>query len=200
MTVSILAEGLEGMARYLEAMPEKANAAAARALNRVADGEGAKLLQSGIEDEIDFPTGYVAPRIFVKRKAYNNRLEAVIASRSRPTSLARFARSGVVGKAGVTVSVGRGNSTRMDRAFLIRLRAGKAPTGESSNLGLAIRLGKDERIANKKIQAKAFGGGLYLLYGPSVNQVMRTVADDKSPAILDAVWEEFLRQMNRSDL
>ncbi len=197
MTVRIIAEGLTRMKRYLEAAPQLANRAAVLALNQIAEREAPKLLREGIEEETAFPEGYVQPRIQVTRKAYHHRLEAVLAARGRPTSLARFARGQAPGgRQGVRVTVRPGAPVQMNRAFLIRLRAGKQLTDESFNLGLAVRVKPGEKVEGKR-QMTSFGGGLYLLYGPSVDQVMRTVADDKSPAILEALDDEFLRQFNR---
>jgi hypothetical protein len=199
MTVSIVADnGLARFARYLTAAPEIATRAAALALNQISERDAMRILRTGIEEQTEFPPGYVAPRIFVKRKAYNHRLETVLAARHRPTSLARFARGQAVGgrRGGVRVTVNPGSTRQLDRAFLIRLRAGKALTDENFNLGLAIRLKPGEKVQGKRVN-KEFGGGLTLLYGPSVNQVMVDVADEQSPAILTALDNEFLRQCNR---
>ena len=45
--------------------------------------------------------------------------------------------------------------------------------------------------------AKLLSNNVYLLYGPSVDQVFRSVADDKTPKILSDVTAEFLRQFAR---
>jgi hypothetical protein len=83
----------------------------------------------------------------------------------------------------------------MPSAFLMRLRAG-AGTADNYNIGLAIRLAPGERIRNKRVMTQV-GHNLYLLYGPSVDQVFRTVADDNAPEIATMVRDEFYRQFAR---
>jgi hypothetical protein len=85
----------------------------------------------------------------------------------------------------------------LSKAFLVRLRAGQGPVQDGAfNLGLAIRLRKGETISNK-VQMVPFGGGLYLLYGPSVDQVFRGVASENAPLLADAFADEFFRQFVR---
>ena len=72
----------------------------------------------------------------------------------------------------------------MNRAFLMNLRSG--------NLGLAVRLAPGERIDNKRRMVQ-MSNGLYLLYGPSVDQVFRSVAEDVSADAGDFLEQEFLR-------
>lgn len=195
--IRITALALTRMQRYLEACPEIATKAAVLSLNRIGERDAPKFLRAGIEEETAFPEGYVQPRIALTRKAYHNSLEVVLTARHRPTSLARFARGQAPGgRAGVRVTVNPGAPVLMKRAFLIRLRAGKQLTDESFNLGLAIRLKKGEKIEGKTTSV-SFAGGLALIYGPSVNQVMREVADSQAPPILDALDSEFLRQFSR---
>lgn len=198
MSVRIEADdALARFGRYMEAAPDLFAQAASLALNQVGERDAMKLLREGIDDQTAFPDGYTGPRIFLKRKAYNHRLEVVLAARHRPTSLARFARGQRPGgRGGVRVTVNPGAPVELKRAFLIRLRAGKTLTDENFNLGLAIRLKPGERMTGKR-KTTEVPGGITLLYGPSVNQVMVDVADEKSPAILDAVDNEFLRQFNR---
>ena len=67
------------------------------------------------------------------------------------------------------------------------------------NMGLAIRLKPGERLANTQgavrlTRGNRPGDNVWLLYGPSVNQVLRDVATRDTPAILRNVSLEFLRQ------
>ena len=90
------------------------------------------------------------------------------------------------------------NRTRtLNRAFIIRLRAGDTLSADTFNLGLAIRLRPGEVIANKKIMAKRGPSGLYLLYGPSVDQVFKGAAADAAPQIETLLIDEFTRQFAR---
>ena len=154
--------------------------------------------------QINFPTSYLDPsggRFYVSRLATRAKPEAAITAKRRPTSLARF----IVGtptpnKAGVTVSVGKGKTETLRRAFVIKLRAGSAPIDTKSNLGLAVRLKRGETLRNKNSMIK-MANGLYLLYGPSVQQVFldnsgEGVAQDVAPYALDKLEDEFDRLMD----
>jgi hypothetical protein len=86
----------------------------------------------------------------------------------------------------------------MKRAFLIKLPglAGSTELG-AANMGLAIRLRPGEKLRNKT-DARRVAKGLYVLYGPSVDQVFRSrdgtgVANDLVPDIQDDLSDEFIR-------
>ncbi len=198
MTVRVTIEGLADLNNFFEIAPQAARRAARLAINdtarRVAVGESIREMQ----EQVAFPPGYLQDpnRFGVARFATEDNLAAAIVARQRPTSLARFtsARS-PGGKQGVRVRVNPGRTREMGRAFLIRLRSGSAELG---NLGLAVRLRPGETLANKReVVAKSMGNGLYLLYGPSIDQVFRSVAEDVSPRVADALATQFLRQFAR---
>lgn len=203
MNPLIEARGLLELGRYLDLAPKAARESARVALNQTATRKGIAALRDAMEEEVAFPNGYLMdPKRFgVTKRATNEDLEARIRARGRPTSLARFASgAAIIGNQsagrGVSVRVNPNRRRRMQGAFLIRLRAGQGPvTDEAFNLGLAIRLKPGESVRNKTHMVP-FGGGLYLLYGPSVDQVFQTVAGEKSVEILDMVTEEFLRQFD----
>lgn len=192
---------LPGLAKYVEEQPQIATKAARIALNDVAAGAGMKLLREGVEDEVNFPPGYInRDKLYVSQKARDANLQVVISAAMRPTSLARFVEGDKTPnrRGGVKVRVKRGGAVRtMDRAFLVKLRAGKT-LGENFNLGLAIRLKEGERIINKREQsAIQLTHNVYLLYGPSVDQVFSSVAYFSIGEILDLTEAEFLRQYVR---
>jgi hypothetical protein len=178
------------LSAYFARAPEIARKSARLALNQVADRIGLKKARALMRKQVAFPQGYLEDptRFRVKKFAHETDLEAVIAGRTEPTSLARFARFGAT-KSGAVVTVKPGRPRYMKRAFLIRLKNG--------NQGLALRLAPGEDLANRKLPAKRFGPGVVLLYGPSVDQVFRTVAEDVSPEALDKLSEEFIRQFVR---
>lgn len=201
MTFEVAAD-LEGLTRYFERAPEIATQAARLAINQVAQRGGLKLLRERMLREVAFPMGYLNDSRLVVRKAYSDNLEAVITARQRPTSLARFARGSppVAGnrRQGVTVTVKPGEPRFMKSAFLMRLRAGATVGDNNFNIGLAIRLKPGERILNKNKQNTVqLSHNLYLLYGPSGDQVFRTVADDTAPEVASMVKDEFFRQFAR---
>lgn len=200
MTARIETRGLAELDRYLVLAPREARTSVRIALNQVAQRSGIRTLREAMEEEVAFPKGYLTdPKRFgVTQRATDAALEARITARSRPTSLARFASGNALiggGKAGtLTVRVNPNRRRGLSKAFLVRLRAGEGPvTDDSFNLGLAVRLKPGERISNKT-RMVPFGGGLYLLYGPSVDQVFRSVAVDKSDELADLVSAEFFRQ------
>lgn len=139
--------------------------------------------------EVKFPSDYLAPkseRLKIVKYASKEDLEGIVRARQRATSLSRFVTSGMQGsKAGVHVTVKPGRSTEFKTAFPIKLRSGTASIDTAFNMGLAIRLRPGETIHGKRT-FKAFRSGksgLYLLYGPSVDQVFRGVRDNLVPEI-----------------
>lgn len=147
-----------------------------------------------MQEQINFAARYLSGstgRLRVSQFADSSNLEAVITGRDRPTALARFAsdRNPRVARkrGGVRVAVSPGGSVFMEGAFLMSLRNG--------NLGLAVRTkdGKKPRNAYRPKQIR--GTNIWLLYGPSVDQVFRGVAGDVQPEAADFLEREFLRLM-----
>lgn len=193
--------GLIEIEKYLEASPDITRRAASMALNDVIGGpQGIGRYRKGISQQINFPAGYVNDdRLGVDQKATPTRLVTSILARQRPTSLARFATSGVVGgKGGVTVKVKPGGAGKTFKSgFLVRLRNGVANDG--TNLGLAVRLQPGQTL-NKKDTSRMvhLESNVVLLYGPSIDQVLNTsVAEAETPQVLDSVATEFFRQFAR---
>ena len=197
MTFSVSEQGVEATLGLLRRTGRRVPQTASRALNKIAL-RGRTRIARRIGEQISVPASYLAPsggRLIVSRKASPSSLVAVITARSRPTSLARFARGR--GRGNVRVEVRPGRVRELRRAFFIRLRQGSALTDTQFNLGLAIRLRPGERIENKVRQAQ-LAKGLYLLYGPSVQQVFLDNASDgvaarEAPAIAGDLETEFLR-------
>lgn len=184
---------------FLAASPDNTRRAASMAMNDVLSGAGLARFRKAVAAEVQFPAGYVDDKIQFGMAATPSRLQASIIARQRPTSLARFATTGVVGgKGGVTVRV-KGGSKTFKGGFLVRLRAGAAITDDSYNLGLAIRL-KPGQTLNKKDTSNMvhLGANVVLLYGPSVDQILRNeVAEAETPEVVQAIGTEFFRQFAR---
>ena len=128
---------------------------------------------------------------------------AAITARQRPTSLARFAPGqsfvGARRTGGVNVRVNRGGGAkRIKGAFFVRLRRG-GDTGDGFNLGLAIRLKPGEKLRGRRKGGTGvmLAPDLYILQGPSVDQVFREVSVAGSPRIADNLVKEFTRQWVR---
>jgi hypothetical protein len=186
----IQVNGLKGFQDYLERLPDIATQAAVFALNDVGGGTGLTMLRDEIYDEIEFPKGYLnRDRLGLAKRASTSKLEAVIRGRDRPTSLARFAKGASNRRSGVQVRVKPGSTKTMSNAWLVPLRSG--------NTGLAIRLKPGESL-NKRTPPKVkLAADVYLLYGPSVDQVLSGVATDNSDKLGEMVSREFLRQIAR---
>lgn len=157
-----------------------------------------------IRRQVNFPAGYLTGekgRLKISKFATDGDLSGVVTGRQRPTSLARFVTGSIaIGgarKAGVRVEVKPGSVQRLPGAFLIRLRAGTASIDTKSNLGLAVRTKNGRPPPGYK--PLPLGKNLWLLYGPSVDQVFysvrtrRGVAEDITPEIEQFMEKEFLR-------
>lgn len=191
MTVSIFATALKDVREFFEALPDIADQAAVMAINQVAERDGLVMIRSQMRKEVNFPSGYLeGQRLRVTRRARSNDLEAIIRGRDRATSLARFAAGQNpinTRNRGVRVDVGK-NTRTLRKAFLVNLRNG--------NMGLAVRLKPGQTLDNSQGAVK-LSNNVYLLYGPSVDQVFRGVADSRADAIADMVTNQFLRQFAR---
>lgn len=193
MSASITATALKDTARFFEELPDIAEQAAVFAINDTVQGEGMTLIKRDMRDQINFPSGYLeGERLRVARKATRGRLEAVIRGRDRPTSLARFAPGNTPENSRgrpITVRVQRGKSKVLRGAFLVRLN-------KRQSIGLAVRLKPGETLRETE-GAKRLANNVYLLYGPSVDQVFGGVIEDQSQNILEIVGRNFLRQFGR---
>jgi len=195
----VFIEGLTDL-DFTEGSSAKIKKAASQAINTLTRNKRAKAARL-IRGQINLPARYVSPTgkaLYVSQKASPGHLEGRITARGRPTSLAQFLTSSPrVGKAGVTVEVQPGKARFMKRVFPLKLPQGTALTATKFNLGLAIRLRPGERLQNKTT-ARRVSKGLYLLYGPSVDQVFQSldgsgVANDMVPEIERELSDEFLR-------
>jgi hypothetical protein len=190
--------GILELERFLESCPEVTIKAASISMNEVLSGKGLATYRKATAAELNFPHGYVDERINVEKRATTSDLTASIVGRQRPTSLARFSPSKTVGKSGVTVRVKDKTKTFKD-GFLVRLRKGASISDDGYNLGLAVRL-KEGVTLNKKDQSRMvhLEKDVVLLYGPSVDQVLRNeVAEKKTPEVVDDIATEFFRQFQR---
>jgi hypothetical protein len=192
MSATVVATALKDLQRYFEELPDIAEQAAILAINDTVQREGLTLIKKDMRDQISFPAGYLeGDRLKPTRFALRGRLEAVIRGRDRPTSLARFAQGQTPANTrgqGVRVRVKRGRTETLRKGFLVNLKNG--------NVGLAVRLKPGESLRNSQA-ASQLADNVWLLYGPSVDQVLAGVADDRATDIIDLVGEKFLRQFGR---
>lgn len=194
MSVTITATALGDLQRFFEQLPDIAEQAAVLAINDTVEREGLTGIKRQMRSEVNFPSGYLESgnRLKVTRRATRGRLEAVILGRDRPTSLARFAEGQTPENTrgqGVRVRVAPGKTEKLERAFIVKLNKGQSR-------GLAVRLRPGEKLKNSRAAVR-LADDVYLLYGPSVEQVLRGVADDQVEDILNLVSQKFLRQFGR---
>jgi len=171
----IVAEGMSDLPDLSEA-DERIIVAARQAINRTLTHTRTASARD-IRNQVAFPASYLTgegSRLTISKQASNDNLEGTITGRQRATSLARFSKdrdpAAARRKGGVSVEVKPGEARFMKGAFLVRLKSGSAKTDTQFNLGLAIRLKPGDRIQNKT-QMQQLDHNVYLLYGPSVDQV-----------------------------
>lgn len=181
--------------------PEKLVRFATMAINKTVDRARTRAAQR-IAQQVAFPASYLRgenSRLFVKKRATGSDLEGVVAGRHRPTSLARFVRdnnpSAARKRGGLTIQVKPGEARFVKGAFLVKLRAGAEKTDTKYNLGVAIRLKQGQRPRNSRA-AVQLDRNVWLLYGPSVNQVFQTVCEDVAPETRDFLVAEFMRLLD----
>lgn len=185
----IAIEGIDGIAD-IDQLPDQVLTAARQAVNRTVDRARTMSAQA-IRLQVAFPATYLNPsegRLAVTQYATGFDLTARIKARFDATSLARF----VVGpkkpwaRGGLQVQVKPGQVKFMPRAFIFPLKNG--------NIGMAARTNGAPPPA--AFRPKPLGGGLWLLYGPSVNQVFSGVREEIAPVAADFMQAEFLRLMD----
>lgn len=193
---------VDGLIGFLDEAPGTARRALSMAMNDILGGSGLAAYRKGVNDQVNFPQGYINDdRLGFDQRASPEKLEASIVARQRPTSLARFATGGTVGgKGGVSVAVQPGSGSKLLKGgFLVRLKAGQALNSDNYNIGLAVRL-KPGQTLNKKDQSRMvhLEPNVVLLYGPSVDQVLRnSVIDQETPEVVSEITTEFYRQFAR---
>lgn len=204
MSARITSIDLEGLIEFLDSRPEVARRAARLAINDTTSRKAIPIFKQAMEMEVAFPTGYINRERFSQTKqATDADLTAIVTARFRPTSLARFAPGqsfdGARRSGGVRVKVSKGGGAkRINKAFFVKLRRG-GDTQDGFNVGLAIRLKPGERLLGRRKGGASvrLAPDLYLLYGPSIDQVFRDVSVAQSPKVADSLQREFLRQWVR---
>lgn len=185
---------------FVDEMKEGVELALVRALNTAATRSRTMAAREA-RKQVNFPASYVSPsakRLWVRTRARRGQYTTTIEGRGEPTSLARFTKQkalpgGVRHKGGkINVSVKPGTRKAISRAFIMRLKSG--------NEGLAVRTsGGPPKGAYRP---KSIGKNLWLLYGPSVDQALSSVQNEKgvfediTPETLEILEEEFNRQLD----
>lgn len=197
MTKSFLfeIEGLQGL-DFTEDLKNNLQETAKRVVNSALERAKTKSAKE-LSEQVNFPKGYFKgtnSRLQISSRPSLERLQGSVTGRSRPTSLATFSSKNT--KSGpIRVSVKPGRQATLPTAFFLKLRAGNSGIDQRFNLGVAIRTanGQPPKTAYKPLK---IGKNLYLLYGPSVNQVFggdKGVAVKVTPDLLQFMQDEFLR-------
>lgn len=205
MSARVTASNILEIEEFLSAQPAATRTAARIAINSVTARQAVPQYRREMRKEVNFPQGYLEDgnRFGQTKKATDADLSATVTARFRPTSLARFAKNtsleGAKRRGGVSVQVDSGGgAVFLRRAFFVKLRRG-GDTSDGFNLGVAIRLKPGEKLLGRKKGATGvrLADNLYLLYGPSVDQVFRSVSVSESGFVSTALEKEFLRQYIR---
>lgn len=195
---AVFVEGLAEV-RDIDNIKPAVEKAARLAINAAAD-RARRAAADEILRDINFPARYLNPsegRLKVTAYATKGSLQAVITGRRRATSLARFVTSGMPGKTGLTVSMKKGQSRRLTRAFLMKLKSGSGGVETKNNLGLAVRTARGQRPDNAYKPVKV-SDSLWLLYGVSVDQAFRIARDKVRPEAESFLENEFNRLLEVS--
>jgi hypothetical protein len=200
-TYILAIDGLDDVLQGLTEIPADVERSALRAVNK-AITSGRTLADRAIREEIAFSASYLRPSSgrLTTTKASRATLEGSINARSRATSLATFTKDSPEKsrrRKGVNVKVKPNVARFLKTAFLIPLRG---VGGELTNVGVAVRSDTKPRGAYKP---KRLGNSnVWLLYGPSVAQVLYSVrnrggvATEIAPQIETTLVDEFWRQMD----
>lgn len=200
MTVTIDAADFPDVMEAFTLFPQRAARALSIAINETMRKVLLPLAREQILKEVNYPEGYLTDdRLGITQFAQPTLLEGRVKGRDRPTSLAQFAdATGIPAKGQPwipvnSVEVAPGRSKKIGRAFLVPLNSG--------NVGLAIRLRPGEKLTGVRdlsVSRELFpGSNIFLLYGPSVDQVFSGVAEDIKPEVMEAMETEFYRQYYR---
>lgn len=201
MTYRVELRGIDGVEAYLAAQPkrtEKAMRFAVSSATRFAYTLGRRKMQ----EQIAFKSSYLtsseggSPRYAIVRRPTPGNPVGVIRGRVRGTSLNRFVTSTATKKTDLRAKIkAKGRTHVLKRAFRINLKNGnrgialRLPKGQTPTYGKGLPYGKSGDRKNSS---------LFLLYGPSVQQVFSSVAPDIAPEVADYMNREFVRQFERS--
>lgn len=187
----VAVDGLSSLFEDFDNISDKIKARAAMAINATARKFRTESSRE-MRKTVAFPARYLDSKtdgkLRVRRQAAANRLEAAIEGRFDPTSLTRFVAGTVThGRQNPRLRVSPGSPSMIPNSFIMNLK--------NQNKGLAIRLKPGETIRNKRrmVSFTKKDSNLYLLYGPSVDQVFRQVAENVTPDAAEYLEREFIR-------
>lgn len=204
--IDIQLNDLVRLDEMLKTFPERTRQAAALAINQTAKREALSRVRKDMREQINWKASYLnsAQRTGIGKFATANNLLAELYARDRPTMLNRFrpnpnnvpARTKRGQNKGVRVKVKPTSTRVMKGAFVHKFKSG--------GVGILVRTKGGE---SEPPNGVSNGGGRYissmrawLLYAPSVDQVMWDTAERNRNRIQQYLKAEFLRQFSRLKL
>ena len=200
--IEINLDGLVALETMLKAYPARTRQAASLAINQTARREALINIRRDMIRQINWKMSYLQDKTGVARLASPNRLVASVFARDQPTMLNRFRpnpnslpkRQKRGSNTGVRVKVKPNSLKVMRHAFVHQFNKNKA-------IGVLIRT---KGGISEPPMGVTNGGGRYissmrawLLYAPSIDQVMWDTAEQNRARIEKYLVSEFLRQFNR---
>jgi hypothetical protein len=187
--IAVSTKGLERLDDDVRRFGDKANLAAQLAINDTLAWSRTRL-KVQMKAQINLTeSAFSGKHFFISQYARRGSLQGVLSAGTQGYSLSRFSvEKPRVGVKGVSVQVAGGAVRKINRGFFIR-----APNGA---LGLAIR-SKAQPTGSRGAKESRKHKGLWILFGPSPDQLMRRLAPDSLPDVGRHVGAEYARQLNR---
>jgi hypothetical protein len=180
MSVSVRVDGIEGVSEIMRDASKAVKDSIVISINDTAKFGHAEI-KKRIVEEVNLKPSYIGSknsgRLKISSYAVNANDSAVISARARGTLMSRFLVSAFKRGSPAKVSIAKSRVSSISNAFLMKLKSG--------NSGLVKRV-KSGRIEGSKGALK-IGKNLFLLYAPSVSQIMSSVISND---------EEFNKRIN----
>ena len=189
--IVVSSTGIRGLEDAIRRQPEIARKAAQFAVNDTIEWSRVRI-KAGILQQVAVPADSITPARFgITRRAKPNALEAALSASNQGLGLIRFVTSPRVARAkSPTVRIKPGGAAvKMERAFLIPTP--KAP----GSFALAVRA--PGGLAKSRAARRIPGSDVYILSGPSPNQLLANIAPTLLPAIQTRLQQEYARQFER---
>ena len=192
--ITINPSGLDNWIEMLDTFQDRAREAMAIAINQTAKREAAKSIRDDMLKQVNLKKNYLIKHTPVHAFATKKRMEATITARDTPTMLARYATNRTripKRQKGVKVQVRRGSVKSMKSAFLVDFSR-----GARTNVAVMVRTknGKAPHGVTHDGARYVKSMDAWILYAPSIDQLMWGVAGQNEEKISRALEREFLRQ------
>ena len=181
---------LQGFLAAVEQYPEVARRAASLAVNDAAEW-GANLARRKMASQVRLPADVLTgARFGIVQRASQVSIEAIVRASPNPLGLSRFVTGSKEPRSRNPATAIKPGSAPFvwKRGFLM-----PTPNG-ADGVALAVRTNGPLRSSRA---ARQIAKNLYILSGPSPNQIFMTVAKDILPALQTRLDGEFARQYER---